>query len=340
MKVGARKLFVYSEERTWAWLDIVVVLGGVLELSSDIVWLTSSDGTQALQNSGVFRNVRLLRIVRITRAFRLQRIIRFISALKTLVYSIMVTLKSLMWAMILLLIIVYVFGLAFTMEAVDLIESSLDSGEELSPVVAHAWGTLDRSMFTLYKAISGGVSWGEPLDPLQATSIIPATLFSIYIAFTYFAVLNVVTGVFCSSALETTQRNPDLVAKTLVEKRKESTKLLRNLFGAIDDDDSGIITTDELEFIGNNDMVRAYFQTLDIDFRDAWALFKLIDTDKTGSVKLDDFLMGCEQLRGGATNVHIAEIACDVKKLGKRLKVIMERVESMDGGTATMHETG
>jgi Ca2+-binding EF-hand superfamily protein len=334
MKMGCRKQFFTSEERAWAWLDLLVILGGLVELATGIIWLASADDGEKMSGSGTLRNVRLVRVVRITRAFRLQRIIRVISGLRTLVYSIAVTLKSLMWAMVLLSIIMYVFSLAFTIEAITLLEDMMDHGgvqADVAVELERAWGSLDRSMMTLFQSICGGVSWRDVVDPFRGSTVLPAYLFIIYMCFTYFAVLNVVTGIFCTSALETTQRNPDLVAKTLIDKRRQSTKMLRSLFGAIDDDDSGVITTDELDAISNNEMVLAYFQALDIDFRDAWTLFKLIDVDKTGAVKLDDFLTGCEQLRGGATNVHIAEIAHDVKKIGRTVKNLITRVDSITG---------
>ncbi|CAK0822118.1 unnamed protein product [Prorocentrum cordatum] len=201
----------------------------------------------------------------------------------------MATLKSLMWAMVLLLMIIYVFGLAFTGEALD-------------------------------HSISGGVSWREPAVALQGISVLPTSLFTVYIAFVYFAVLNV-TGVFCSSAVETTQRNPDLVAKSIIDNRRACTEKLQQLFGAIDDDASGLITIDELELISEDDLMKAYFQALQIDFRDAYTLFKLIDASNDGAIKLDDlqgfalFRQGCEKLKGNATSMEMAEISYDMRRL-------------------------
>jgi len=269
--------------------------------------------------------------VRLTRAFRLQRIIRFIAALRMLVYSIMATLKSLLWAMVLLFMIIYVFGLAFTMETLDHIESAEGLGQSDVAKLTYEWGSLDVSMYTLFQSISGGVSWRDPAVPLQSISILPTALFAVYIAFVYFAVLNVVTGVFVSSAVETTQRNPDLVAKSIIDNRRACADKLQQLFGALDEDGSGLITIDELELIAEDDLVKAYFQALQIDFRDAWTLFKLIDHSNDGAIKLDDFLKGCEKLRGAATSMEMAEMSYDVRKLTHKVQMLTEFMKTASG---------
>jgi hypothetical protein len=320
--IGPRHFFFGKQEAMWAWLDLGVVVSSLLEAAIDIASLAAHPTSGDMPGNTIFRNVRLVRMVRLARAFRLHRIIRFVSALRTLVYSILATLRSLLWAMVLLGMIIYVFGLAFTMEALDFMEHKDPQGEHshLIRELSSAWGSLDNSMFTLFQAISGGVSWRDVVWPLERISLLPAVLFTIYIAFVYFAVLNVVTGVFCSSAIETTQRNPDLVARTIIDKRRACSEKLQALFGAIDDDDSGLITIDELELIAEDDMVKAYFQALEIDFRDAWTLFKLIDTGKDGVIKREDFLKGCEKLRGGATSMEMAEIGYDMKKLSRQVE--------------------
>merc|ERR1719326_2539993 len=59
------------------------------------------------------------------------------------------------------------------------------------------YGSLARSMLTLFEAISGGVDWDELVVPLiDDISPFCAVLFVMYIAFCTLAMLNVVTGVF------------------------------------------------------------------------------------------------------------------------------------------------
>merc|ERR1712007_140221 len=108
------------------------------------------------------------------------RLVRFIHALRTLVYSIMATLRSLVWALVLMLMIFYGFGVAFTQAVSDhcgplLSRFDLEDGmyaaygcEDLR--LSTFWGTLPRSMFTLLKAITGGISWHDLVAPLEGVN--------------------------------------------------------------------------------------------------------------------------------------------------------------------------
>merc|ERR1712232_679468 len=67
------------------------------------------------------------------------------------------------------------------------------------------WGCLGAALSTLFMSISGGARWHDALRPLNEIGPVAVVVFYAYITFTYFAVLNVVTGVFCQSAMESAQ---------------------------------------------------------------------------------------------------------------------------------------
>merc|ERR1712224_1013295 len=100
----------------------------------------------------------------------------------------------------------YVYGVLFTISVADGIAHKVLNIDD--PGVVY-WASLPASMFTLFKAISNGVGWHDVLVPLSRVGWGLEALFSSYIVFAYFAVLNVVTGTFCSSAIEAAQRDPD-----------------------------------------------------------------------------------------------------------------------------------
>merc|ERR1719464_1701816 len=131
------------------------------------------------------------------RLFRIGRIVRFIRALRVLVFSILCTLKSVVWSMLLLVIIIYTFGILFTQAvsdyqvALSIGEKSRLSDEDMEKLMYH-WGTLPDSMLTLFMSISNGVSWFDVLRYVREVDEIWLWVFLVYISFTYFAVLNVV----------------------------------------------------------------------------------------------------------------------------------------------------
>merc|ERR1719433_2363776 len=107
------------------------------------------------------------------------------------------------------------------------------------------WGSLPRSMFTLFKSITGGISWHECVVPLQDLGWLYVTLFTTFIAFSVFAVMNVVTAVFCQSAIESAQSDRDLVTMDLLNANEKIYQQFAGLFGEIDVVDQESITLND-----------------------------------------------------------------------------------------------
>merc|ERR1712032_749361 len=120
---------------------------------------SSTSGDLDLGNLTNIRIIRMLRIVRLSRCLRIGRLVQFVSALRTFIYSVLATMTSLLWTLVLLVMIMYVFGTIFTQSCIDYLVA--DSPND--PRFKEFWGGLPASMFTLFKAISGGVSWHDVL---------------------------------------------------------------------------------------------------------------------------------------------------------------------------------
>ena len=56
----------------------------------------------------------------------------------------------------------------------------------------------------------------------------------------------------------------------------------------------------------SSDIVKDYFEMLELDVRDAWTFFRLLDQDGGSAIDLDEFLWGCMHLRGNATKLHLS----------------------------------
>ena len=90
-------------------------------------------------------------------------------------------------------------------------------------------------------SVTGGVSWEEVLGPLKAINAFWVVLFLFYICFTHFAVLNVLTAVFCQSAIDGAQNDhASKVHAVLANKQVHLAKIheLFAKFGA----ENGVIT--------------------------------------------------------------------------------------------------
>merc|ERR1712217_676719 len=188
------------------------------------------------------------------------------------------------------------------------------------------WGSLPASMFTLFKSICGGLSWHDCIIPLNDLGLLYVGLFTIFIAFSVFAVMNVVTAVFCQSAIESAQNDRDLVTMDLLKTNDKLYKQFVALFGEMDSDGSRSITMNEVEDVLMQPYTHAYLQSLGICVTDAWTLLKLIDKDRSGTIDLEEFVHGCMSLQGEAKAVHVATLAYDQCTLMEALEGFMDSV--------------
>merc|ERR1712039_173338 len=72
------------------------------------------------------------------------------------------------------------------------------------------FGTLDRSILTIFQSISGGYDWSEPVEPLiQHVSPWMGVVYSLFVAFVLLALMNVITGVFVEQAVRQGKEDKD-----------------------------------------------------------------------------------------------------------------------------------
>merc|ERR1712232_1318253 len=118
------------------------------------------------------------------------------------------------------------------------------SGEPLleDPLEQH-FGSLTATMYSLYKAITGGDDWSNFSDPLFDVSPTMGIFFCLYVAFAVLAVLNVVTAVFVDNAIKANQQDADVIIMEQSVSRKKHIKEMQSIFRKADTDNSG-----ELDF--------------------------------------------------------------------------------------------
>jgi len=176
--------FFWSDDWLWNWLDVTIVASSFAEIIVDIMAEQQAasgefEGRNPMSGLKVFRIIRLTRLVK---TIRLVRIFRFVVALRTLVTSILHTLKALFWALTLLGLIVYVFAVLFAQAVYDhkADPEMPDLSFEEDRAAIRYFGSLPETMLSLFMSIAGGVSWQEVLRPLKAMDLTWVFLFLFY----------------------------------------------------------------------------------------------------------------------------------------------------------------
>mmetsp|Transcript_98042 Transcript_98042/g.272808 ORF Transcript_98042/g.272808 Transcript_98042/m.272808 type:complete len:190 (-) Transcript_98042:233-802(-) len=157
---------------------------------------------------------------------------------------------------------------------------------------------------------------------------VPLILYIAYMAIMQFAVLNILTGVFCQSALDSAAHDQEMMAQSMAEQKHMYIRNMRQLFKDIDDDGSGSLSVAEFMAHLHDEGVRLYFESLDIDTSDVGTLFRLLDQDAQNELDVEEFVAGCLRIKGAAKGIDIAKLTYAQGALAKRLQGFMLRTDA------------
>jgi len=260
-------------------------------------------------NPMVFRMLRLFRAVS---TFRIARVFTRFRELRLLVYSVLGCVRSLGFSLIMLFSFILLCSTILTVGAQSCIFSATP---EQNDKILRFFGTLSRTCVTLYMAISGGMDWGENywiLEPLgwqyQGTYIL-------YVSFAIFGLVNVFTGVFVEHAMQAGSKDRELQIRNQIDEQDHNLKQLQRVFEELDVNRSGKLTLDEFENHLSDDRAMAYFQAVKLDVSEIGQLFRLMDTDNSGSVDIQEFIVGCQRLKGESRSLDIKVALLEIEHL-------------------------
>eukprot|EP00929_Paragymnodinium_shiwhaense_P120578 TRINITY_DN9253_c0_g3_i3.p1 TRINITY_DN9253_c0_g3~~TRINITY_DN9253_c0_g3_i3.p1 ORF type:complete len:564 (+),score=89.89 TRINITY_DN9253_c0_g3_i3:152-1843(+) len=265
---------------------------------------TSTEGALSVSSVKCLRLLRLLRIV------RLLRVLHLVDELQHIIISLVGSLSSLGWVLMMLSLLVYFFSVLFTQMA--LMNVPLDDPHY--DRIMHFFGSIPNTVLTLFGSIFGGVQWDEPVLLLNsAISPTAGMLFCLYIAFCLIAVMNVVTGVFVDKALRSAC---DTEQKTLG-------KHVASIF--FDNENANQqISWEDFEAKLTNEDLEEYFKAIDVDSCEAKNLFELLDTDNSGGVDARELVNGLLRLRGTAGSLEVSLMMRELSYMHDRLEVRLQ----------------
>jgi len=330
LKLLAEDVQVFlGPDRLWNLLDLVLVVSAIGQLAAE----------SGAPNISVTRNVRLFRVVRI---LRVVRVVRVCQSLRVMINAILRSLDALFWVFAVLAFFMYIFAMAFMHAATEQFRSkkttlflecpTCSSELECAATCAHLkwledhFGSLFKVMLTLFQSLTGGLDWAEVYDQLHLIHGVHSFTFVVFIYFIVFLVMNVVTGTVVDVTSSVAKRDHDLVVKEELKRLKQYTHNIKEFFKQADTDRSGQLSFDEFTKHLQDPMVKAYFNTLDLDTRQADVLFHLLDRDESGEVGITEFLDGCLRLKGEARNLDMNLVIYQMEHLLKESKNLLKRI--------------
>ncbi|CAK0789122.1 unnamed protein product, partial [Prorocentrum cordatum] len=318
---GMRHFFVLSDNRNWNWFDCVLVVMSVF----DGVSLADAGVAASTVGAGAgFKTIKILRIVRVVRVFR------FFSKLSQLAFMIIDSVKSLMWALVLLGLVIYVFAIFFTHYTTEHIRRQ-GKGNTSIHIDEH-FGNLWLTLFTLFHTMLNGISWYTLPSALYTipgwTGPFLAFGFVCYLSFTMLVVMNIITGVFVDNAVQTAGTQREFLVQKEMEVKEQWRSEMRSIFLEMDADRSGTVSREEVSDFCNHERVQHYLTALGLDVHDTERLFELLDVNHDGELDVDEFLDGCLRLKGVARSI-------DVCSLIHQSRLLCRRVDGIDSTLRT-----
>ncbi|CAK9007218.1 unnamed protein product [Durusdinium trenchii] len=238
--------FWCAKDSSWNLFDFVIIAISVADVALDILATSLTPDV----NTG---HLRLIRSIRLARALRSMRSWQYIGGLRTLALSIVSTLGSLFWTLMLLLIIFYSFGVVLTQMVVEhcrYMNIEVTGDNNAIPVcpddLKKYWSSVPTSMLTLFMSITGGLDWEAPVRPLWGVSRLAVVLVLIFVAITVFAILNAVTGVFCNTAIESAASDKEVASMRQVQSKAKQVDTLRGIFQELDRGKTNELSIEEM----------------------------------------------------------------------------------------------
>jgi len=310
----------------WRWnlFDMFLVVFSILD--AVIQYGYNADAGAVGQS---MKTIKMLRIVRVFRVFR------FFTELRILALMILDSFRSLAWALLMLIIIMYVFAIWFTQDVASHIVKVKNDGLPVDPVLTEFFGNLLLTLSSLFHAMLNGISWIELTNGLKYSPPMQA-LFFFYVSFTLLAVLNIITGVFVDNAVQTAHTQREFLVEKQIEQKQKWLQEMKELFQEMDKEGCGSISLDTIQEFLQDARVESYFQALGLEPHDTERLFDHLDDDNSGEVSLDEFLQGCLRLRGQARSIDVYSVMHDVRSLTTKFEELMDSLRVV-GRLASEH---
>eukprot|EP00928_Gymnodinium_smaydae_P015824 TRINITY_DN15883_c0_g1_i1.p1 TRINITY_DN15883_c0_g1~~TRINITY_DN15883_c0_g1_i1.p1 ORF type:complete len:572 (-),score=144.68 TRINITY_DN15883_c0_g1_i1:145-1860(-) len=320
---GCSHFWCDKEDRAWNIFDFSIVF---LSTVDTIISILSQGADSPLGNISVLR---VIRIVRITRVLRIIRVMKFFQDLRILVAAIAGTLKTASFALMLILFMMYMFGIAVTQMVAEHIQEERVKGVEHDSELLFFFGSIFYTIFTMFMTISGGIDWKDAAVPLMFVGPMALVFYLMYVALMVLCVMNVLTGMFCQSAIDTAASDRENVIQMQLNEKHRFVNTLQTMFDRMDDTGDGVLMREQFaDHLALEDM-QALLRSLEIEVRDAMTLFELLDTDGSGKIDTEEFVTGCITLRGGAKAVHMEKVSNMNKIFNARFDILEKKVDSV-----------
>lgn len=286
----------------WFVFDLILVVSMILEtwVMTVVLWVTGEGSSNGLlANASILR---LARLMRLSRLFRMVRLLRMVPELLILVKAIAAAMRSVGFTLLLLVIVLYAFGIGFT---------QLLRGSEIGDVSFPGVLISMQSLFlhgTLLDSITELVN-----EFIVQQQIFALVLLYVFLILSAITITNMLIGVICEVITAVAAAEKEAIQITWVK------ETLKRMMGGTDANEDGKLQKYEFfQIAKDRDAVRA-LKALGVDvltlIEFADIIFENIEggaDDGQAELSFSDFMEVILQFRG--TNTATVKDMVDLRK--------------------------
>mmetsp|Transcript_97 Transcript_97/g.340 ORF Transcript_97/g.340 Transcript_97/m.340 type:complete len:753 (+) Transcript_97:25-2283(+) len=304
-----RLYFFCNYESKWNIFDFVLSIFGAYEVISIV------EGRALGTRLGFLRVLKILRLI---------RVMQVSSDLRRLLRSLIGSLSSLFWVVVMMAFLLVIFSVFFMHLATQRLHSV--EGPEMLGVdfeadaVGETFSSIQSTMLALYMATSGGEDWSATYALIGQTGTVGGIAFVFYVGFFHFAIFNVLTGCFVEKAMW--YAKPDHHAMMMEMSTREATDIreLWDIAQEIDSDNSGVIILRDLKVFLRQPRHKRHMAILQVDIKDPDAFYNMLaSVSPDGEVTTQIFVEACMKLKGEATCIDLHTFAMETTLLHQKL---------------------
>mmetsp|Transcript_86137 Transcript_86137/g.248718 ORF Transcript_86137/g.248718 Transcript_86137/m.248718 type:complete len:647 (-) Transcript_86137:331-2271(-) len=327
VKLLVMKTEFFYGDKGWEYFhmfDAFIVIVSVVD-----IWVIPAAATDASGSNTNLNVVRMLRFGRVFRTLRLVRTFEVFAKLRVLIATVIASFSALIWYMVLLGLVMMIATLMLSQSLQPFFREE-NGADEFKAWAFRYYGTPTRTMWTVFEfTFSGG--WPNYARPLvEQLGAQYGFFFLVYISGVTFAMFRIITALFLRDTLAVASADTELVIQEKAKDRNGYAQRLLDFFEAADTSGDGYLTIEEFESILNDERVKFYLTSLELDPAESRQLFELLD-DGDQLVSVDEFVRGALRLKGQARSQDIVAIMHDCHKIMNRLVEVDAKVSKLTG---------
>eukprot|EP00931_Biecheleriopsis_adriatica_P090696 TRINITY_DN64635_c0_g1_i1.p1 TRINITY_DN64635_c0_g1~~TRINITY_DN64635_c0_g1_i1.p1 ORF type:complete len:441 (-),score=86.78 TRINITY_DN64635_c0_g1_i1:37-1323(-) len=333
LKIANHRLYFFcNREAHWNIFDFTLASFSVIEYVLVAVFGKADDNSDGSDETsgmslGFLRIVRLLKIAKVLRVFRT---LRFLTELRLMMDCCLGSFLSVFWALMMILFVLYVFALLIV-QGLTAFMLGAETKDEQWLVSVHArFGTVGRTVLTLFQCTTAGVDWEEAYSALAPSGWVLPAVFLVFMCLFTISVWNIVTSIFVEKAMMLAQ--PDMEGKIFAQQLRDSRdcEALGAMFSRFADED-GKLDFSTIEEAAEDAKFRAELLVRGIDIMNVQVFCQMLsqvdrEPGASGRVEAQKLASACIRMRGYASSIDLHSLQFESKQMDFRIVGALDRL--------------